>query len=185
MNRTDGKAIAALFEQIGWTCEVVDEHTVVTGYRCPVPGYHYPLLIEVKATPHWVYLRALLQREVSFAARGPVLRLISELNVHSRQAKFLLVQGCVVIQAEVPAVQWHPGVFQDMLQTVCRLGTYSGVEISVLATDLTVGVLFEAVQRRAEEADAHTLLGQPEQELDFDISVNRIQDWSQPSEGDA
>ncbi|MEU1603065.1 hypothetical protein [Micromonospora matsumotoense] len=185
MSRPDGKAIAALFAQIGWTCEVVDENTVVTGYRCPVPGYHYPLLIEVKSTPHWVYLRALLQREVGLAARGPVLRLVSEWNVHSRQAKFLLVQGCVVIQAEVPAVQWHAGTFQDLLQTVCRLGTYTGVEIALLATDLTVGALFEAVHRRAEETSAHTLLGQPEQDLDFDISVNRIQEWSTPAEGDA
>lgn len=170
-------SIANYLEEISWTYRILDENTVLTGVKCPVPFYDYPAVLEIKITQHWIYVRAMLQRDVNPAQTAAVLRLISKWNQRSYRVKFLLVSGCVVVQSEIPVVQCHFGAFFEALEAVCRYTAQAGVEIAILATDPWVSGIYERLEAVRDESTASNLgvsLTASDLMLDFDISVNTI-----------
>jgi hypothetical protein len=174
----DSATISDYFDKISWTHRVVDPATVLTGYRCPVPCYEYVVPMEVKITRNWVYVRALLQPDVSTARKLTLLRLISEWNERCYRARFLLVKGCAVVQSEVPAVQCHFGSFSEALEAVCRYSTLAGIEIAILATNPLVSELYEHVEADRDASSESGMAGSLSSDLilDFDISVNTLPD---------
>jgi hypothetical protein len=178
MTQTTSATVAGYLDRLKWSYNVVDESTIVSGYRCPVNFYYYTVRLQIKVSEHWVYLRAILQREIAPAQQDAVLRLISELNQHSHNVRFLLVQGCVVAQAEIPVVQFHAGSFLDALEGLYRNSHLAGVEIAVLATNPSTSNLYLQVYR--SRTAEQVLIGQPavaEDDLpDFDLDVNVLKE---------
>jgi Putative bacterial sensory transduction regulator len=177
--RVDSLEIEGFLKKLEWTYRVVGEGTILTGIRCAVPFYYYIIPIQIRIGGNWVYVRALLQQDVSARRKLTVLRLVSRWNERCYRTKFLLVNECVVIQSEVAIVQCHFGTFCEALEAVCRYSTLAGPEIAVLATDPMVGDLFEEL---ATSRDARLANGMAdgsdngELVLDFDISVNTLPD---------
>ncbi|MEU2280692.1 hypothetical protein ABZ614_01760 [Streptomyces sp. NPDC013178] len=175
MPRLDAHSVAGHFDQLGWHYRIVDNNTVLTGVRCLVPCYDYRAALEVRTTERWVYLRVLLQRDVLPARRVTVLRFLSRWNQRCHQARLLLVDDCVVVQAEIAAVQCHFGAFRDALSAVCRYSELVGVEVSVLATNPAASELYEAVEAARENDYSPTAgrgLTAEELDFDFDLVVN-------------
>ncbi|CAM5519350.1 hypothetical protein [Streptomyces aurantiogriseus] len=175
MPRLDAHSVAGHFDQLGWHYRIVDNNTVLTGVRCLVPCYDYRAALEVRTTERWVYLRVLLQRDVLPARRVTVLRFLSRWNQRCHQARLLLVDDCVVVQAEIATVQCHFGAFRDALSAVCRYSELVGVEVSVLATNPAAGELYEAVEAARENDYSPTAgrgLTAEEMDFDFDLVVN-------------
>lgn len=184
MAKISSETIARYYDRLGWSYHVVDEATVVTGFRCPVPFYDYHAPLEVKVGEHWTYLRSLLQRDVAPDRNDAVLRFISQLNQHAHCVRFLLVRDCVIAQAEIPVARCHYGAFMDALVAVCRSTFSTGIEIAVLATnrsasDLYLEVLDESLtaQRTGRLIGLGTqVMAVDDQALDFDLAVNRLPD---------
>jgi hypothetical protein len=172
------RTIADYLDYIKWRYRVVDDTTLLTAFRGAVPFYSYSAPIEVTTGQHWVYLRGLLQQDVRPAYRAGVLRFVTLWNEHCHLVRFLLVQDCVVIQAEVPVIQCHAGTFMDALTAVCRYGTLTGPEISILATNRSANELYEEAAASLEAANsAHpgdSLLGG--QIPDFELLINTLPD---------
>src|SRR5258708_32065767 len=154
MHKISSKNIAEYLDEINWSYRLVDDAIIRTAFRCPVPFYDYAAPFEVQVTEHWVYLRALLQRDVHPARCDAVLRLITAWNEGCHLVKFLIVQNCVVLQADIPVVQCHFGSFQDSLQAIYRYSSQAGGEIAVLATNPSVSGLYAelAVDQYARRA---------------------------------
>jgi hypothetical protein len=173
MSRITSDTVAGYFDRLNWSYRVVDELTILTGYRCPVPFYDYGAPLEVKIGEHWMYIRSLLQRDVAPAQAGTVLTLVSQLNCFSHRARFVLIDDCVLVQAELPLVQCHPPVFLEALIAVCEYTRQAGVEIAMLATNPSVSDLYQQVQ----DALSSNGDGRPVMEdltFDFDLTVNAL-----------
>jgi hypothetical protein len=171
------KTIAEYLDHIQWGYRVLDDTTLLTGFRGAVPFYSYTAPLEILTGPHWVYLRGLLQLDVRPDYRPGVLRFITQWNERCHLARFLLVRGCVLIQSEIPTVQCHEGAFRDALAAVCRYGSLTGAEISVLATNRSANELYEAASTALEAADQSrvaTGLFDAGQAEEFELVFNTI-----------
>ena len=168
--------IVDYFEKINWSHEVLSPTHVLTTYRCPVSAYYYVINIEVVISEHWVLLRALLHQNISQEHMRPVLQLISAWNQHSYTVRFLLVDRCVVLQAEVPIVQLDEGSFIGSLAAVCRYGRLAGVVIATLATNPSLVTQFDAITTDSWSPEWDDAVQPDELDLEYDISMNRLPD---------
>ena len=175
MPKISSKNVAECFDKIDWSYRTADDTTVLTGFRCPVPFYDYNVAMEVKTTEHWVYLRALLQRDIDPARRMTVLGLISRWNERCHLVKFIIVDNCVLVQAEIPVVQFHYQSFYQALEAVCRHSGLAGVEIAILATNPSVCLVYEAEEAaRTRSTDYASRSGDDSLAADFDLFVNTM-----------
>ncbi|MFF2661618.1 hypothetical protein ACFVUH_30175 [Kitasatospora sp. NPDC058032] len=174
MTTTD--TISGYFDAIEWSYKVTGPNQVVTSYRCPVPAYFYAVGIEVVLGRHWIVVRALLQRSLDHAQRESVLQLVSQWNVLSYRARFVLIGDCVVVQAEIPAGSLSLDEFLLCLTAVCRYSTLAGTEIAAVATNPSLRKkLDEVIGENRPPAWAQPL-SLADADLDFDITPNRFPD---------
>jgi hypothetical protein len=174
MSAITSETIAGYLKQIEWAFRTHDEGRVHTGFRCGVPFYYFAIPIEINVQRHWVYLRACLQKQVDPNHVEAVLRVLAALNARCHVARFLLVDGCVLLQAELPAVQCHAGGFIDALTAVCRYASMWGLDVAVLSSNASVAKLFAAVDRAETARGVTPLTPDPGINMDFDINANRL-----------
>lgn len=169
--------IEGCFDRISWKYRRFDDRRVITGFKCSVPFYRYAVTMEVTLDWNWVYLRAVLFRGVVAASRPAVLRFLSQWNSRAHHARFLLVEDCVVIQAETAVAQWSFGSFVDLVTAVCRYSQLAGVEIGVIAGNPVVAELYEVLEESATTSRMTPSAVAPlDEDLDFDLTVNLIPD---------
>jgi hypothetical protein len=173
----NSKKIAGYLDEIGWNYKNVSHNSVLTGYQVPIPFYYYSLMIEVKTTANWVYIRAVLQRDVALARRPSIMHFINSWNESSHLVRFMLTSGCVIIQAELGAAQCHLEAFAEKLAAICRFSALVGAELAVLATNPSANELYAAVAQSWERDPLQVGGGgsvDSDLQLDFDITVNRL-----------
>lgn len=168
--------ISGYFDMIKWAYRAISPTKVVTSYRCPVTAYYYVVGIEVTTGEHWITVRALLQRDVGGAQLDAVLQLISQWNTVSYRARFLLVDDCVVVQAEIPKVQLSLDEFLFALSAVCRYSVLAGVEIAAVATNPSLCAKFNEVVEATRTPTWDQSSALADLDLDFDITLNQLPD---------
>jgi hypothetical protein len=168
--------IANYFTRIDWDYRVSSPTRVLTNFRCPVPAYYYGIGIEVVAGQHWVSIRALLQHNISRTQIWSVLQLISQWNRYAYRVRFLLVDDCVILQAEIPSAEFDFPAFYDGLVSVCHYAKLAGVEIATLATNPSLVALFDSVMASVRPSTWDDRATQTDLDIDFDISLNTLPD---------
>ncbi|WP_412543200.1 hypothetical protein R8Z50_12230 [Longispora sp. K20-0274] len=169
--------ISGFFEKLGWSFRVIDSTRVLTNYRCPVPAFYYVINVEIILGEYWVTFRSLLQNNVSRGQLAAVQELISQWNKHAYRARYLLVDGCVILQIEMPKAHFDYAAFVDSLVAICRYGRLSGVEMAAAATNPSLAKQIDlAVAAEAPPAAWEAILPTGDEDLNFDISMNRLPD---------
>jgi hypothetical protein len=167
--------LCGYLDKIHWGYHTLEaEQLILTGFPCPVPFYSYAVPIEIRLTPHWITIRAFLQRRVSQRERSAVLALLSKLNAQCRLARFFLVEDCVVAQIDVTRATCRIFVFLEALKVVCTYASSYGVEVAVLATSPTLAEFFDRLEERALHTETNLTIQEDDPRLSFDISANRI-----------
>jgi hypothetical protein len=171
----DRKAIAKYLDEVNWNYREVAEREdiILTGYCCRIRFYDYAMPVEIKTTKHWILLRGYLHRHVPHSARASVLNLLSTLNGQTHQARYFLVEDCVVLQTEVPQLRCQAESFLEALACLCRHATRAGLEVAVLASNSSVARLYEEVSA------SNPVGGLPIEEdedalLQLNLSANRL-----------
>ncbi len=172
----NSKKIGEYLTQLQWRYSTLDDNTIVTGYPCMVPFYDFGILIEIKTSRHWVTVRGLLQRGIEPGRRANIAALLSSLNAKCRVVRFFMVEDCAVLQTEVPVARFHPGSFIEALKNVCRYASYYGLEVSVVATNPSVGELYKTIEAATSSRFVSSSTRVDDALLEFDISANRLAD---------
>jgi hypothetical protein len=176
MTSITSKTIGDYLRQIGWSHSIVDDGRVLTGFRGAVPFYDYPVPLEITIRSHWVYIRACLHRQASPEHTVAILRLIAALNATCHVVRFVLTEGTIIVQAEIPVVHCHLGSFSDALTAIYRYTSRTGLELAVLSSNASVAKLFETVNASLGTQSFSNSLGATlsEAELNFEIPANRL-----------
>lgn len=165
------RAVAGYFDKIGWRYRLVEPSGLITGVSLRIPFTHYSIPIECEVTAHWVIVRAILTRRIIADSRLALATFLSDLNSRCYQVRFYIVESCVAVQSDVPAVNWSQEALRNALDAVGRYAYSWGEAITVLAGSAVASRVFlQSHHSSRENSDGS---GQGEL-LDFDISVNRL-----------
>jgi hypothetical protein len=172
VNPVDSEAVAAVLDSMKWSYRILDERTVLSGFRCNTPFYDYDAPFDIRCTKNWVYVRALLQKEVELRHANSVLSFLGQLNASCHGLRFLLVNGSVLAQIEIAVVHFSDSSLHEALSAVGRYCNHFGADISALATNRTIAELYEqiAVADRRMWSSAPIAIEAP----DFEIVVNTL-----------
>jgi len=167
--------LAAYMDIFKWKHKVVNETTVITVMRSSIPFYEYTVPMHFVVGKHWMVVRGFLQKRVPSESRIAVLDLLSKLNAHAYEVRFSMADDAVVLSSEIPMERLTEESFLYTVRGVMRYANVYGLEISVMASNVSVSNLYLEVE---------TLIGKsgsdlPETDvLDFglDVTANRLMD---------
>ena len=144
MDKIDLKQICNYLDEVNWHYLLIEqENLILTGWRARVPHYSCSMPVEIWLSRHWVVIQGVILKRVPAEQQLSVLTLLSSLNQGCRQARYFVEDHRVILQTEVSIVRCNANSFWEALENICRNFNASGPEISVVATNPSVGNLLK------------------------------------------